>query len=423
MSIKITRTKTGHICDKTNHYYGSNSNDNDVISIPYGSVWYLRDNPRDPESDYHPHIVIYDCHMDKIGRIATFSITSTPSIENMVPIIFRDSIGYINWHHPINYKISEFNESGSKFLGTITESDSFNISMMLYSVIYLKVGRLFGVTKEYAIDKYLDYIDEFEQRAMYYNAYCHKYQTKADLEKDEKLNLHITWMRSTNNSIIERDEENVTPCTDANNSITTVVDETETVGDVDGVDISTTMLSIDFNSTDLIKRMKAVESTAAYGNTTSLPKNISDMSTDDVVLFFALLKTRGGKKTSLIYGCNINTIWNKRNKLLSEYDVTYIEKDANSEAETNNAKEQKKQDIVINVSSKDSVAIIKSFNSCSEKLPRCVAKMSYDDIKKFLLCLKVKSLTDTALIYNCCKKTISKKQEELLSEYNVTYIE
>lgn len=348
MAIKIDRTTTCSVCSETNHYYGTTVNPNDVIKTPQGSIWYLRDNPKDPNTGYHPYLVIYDTHMDKIGKIATFSISSTPTIENMIPIIFNNSIGYINWHHPVNFKLSEFDEKGSIFLGTIVNKEPFKLAMMLYTSIYLNIGDFFDCSKSNIINRFLDYIDEFEIRAKNYEPYEHKVLPTTEYTK--KLRLQITFTRDSD--IITTKPDSINAGDDVvkielpvnNNDVTVpepIVDVIEdTVEDTlpPSVKIKVTKrgrraqnkssqkevqkekIIIDLKSQALLTAVSKMEEM----DNMPLQRQIKNMSTDDIRLFMAYLKFNSQAKAAKLYGMTTSGINKKSIALRNKYDITYI---------------------------------------------------------------------------------------------------
>jgi hypothetical protein len=269
--------------------------------------------------------------MDKIGKIATFPVTSSPIHENMVPIISKNAIGYINWHHIEFYKIDDFKEPDSRYQGSIANKEAFNIARLLHSSIYLNMHELFDYSKFKIINRYLDYIDEFEERGKSYEQYEHKVLPTNVHSK--KLKLTVTFKREYNDDISPADnfcvDEISIPMLEEDEPQTTVINNNDTADDVQSTKVSVTIenndcdkptIYIDLTSQAILTAVSMIEDS---GDTITLPRMAKNMSEDDIKLFMAYLKLNSQSKASKIYGLSQTGIGQKQKSINKMYNIIY----------------------------------------------------------------------------------------------------
>lgn len=302
-------------------YYGKIqkiSSDNDISYVNRGSVFFLRDNLKDPNTTYHPYLVIQSSYLDKIGRIAVLGITSVPSSINMVPIVMKDSIGYIDPHQPYTYKIDEFYESGTRFVGSIVNTKALDIAVNLYG---LHLGMALNKSEDEIISDYLNYVEEFKERTKHLKPYKHKV-----LEENNLGNLELQVSFNTDNKISDICwPENFDEDIDGILDMLSDNDDDESYIS-DSIDMSVNdngkpMIEIDTNSQAILSTISTLEDTPA--GIVKLPRHITDMTEDEIIILMASIKINGIGTTSLIYNCSDTTISNKKKQISEKYNVIY----------------------------------------------------------------------------------------------------
>lgn len=306
------------IIEKENkpYYYGSIkkiSSNNDISFINRGSVYFLKDNPKDINSKYHPYLVIQQSYLDKIGKIAVFGITSTPSSINMIPIIMKDAIGYIDPHQPYVYKISEFFELGTRYVGTIVNTKVIDLAVNFYG---LYLGMNLSKTEDEIIQEYLDYVNEFRERSKNYKPYKHKFLEENDMS-DLELQISFKSAEVINNqeSSILIDDNDVKLSDDYEINDNDEIKENNTSDD-------SKTIEIDCSSQVMMAALSMMEEQP--NGTLKLPSNIKNMLVDDIRLFFMYIKHHTQQEASELYGCVKSTISYKKKQLENMYNIVYI---------------------------------------------------------------------------------------------------
>lgn len=326
------------------HYYGSIksiSNVNDVTFLARGSVYFLRDNPANPDTSFHPYVVIQDKYLDKIGKIAVFGITSTPSSINMIPVVVRGTIGYIDPHQPYVYKDDEFFEPTTRFQGTIANQTVMDLICNFYG---LYLGMDLKKSEGEIIEDYLTYIREFKERAKNLKPYKHKILEESKLSNIEfKTSYDPDFcMVDPEPELPENFDEDIEGICDMlnkeqaekNAEFDLGYDEDdgyEFINDEDNAsddgNISGTcepekpMLEIFVDSQAILGTLSVLEN-KPVGEVT-LPRKISDMTEDDIKVFMACHKINGTEMTALIYNSTNNIVLYKKKGILEKYDVIY----------------------------------------------------------------------------------------------------
>ena len=317
-------------------YYGKIqkiSSENDISYLSRGSVFFLRDNIKDPETTYHPYLVIQSTYLDKISRITVLGITSVPSSINMVPIVMKDSIGYIDPHQPYTYKIDEFYESGTRFVGSIINTKALDIAVSIYG---LHLGISMCKTEDEIIADYLDYVKEFKERSKHLKPYKHK--VLADNHLGD-LELKISYMSGELKQVQSEDFDDVISDISSSNIEDDKFDdrddteellgsvcfgvssESENDDNIPHIYGKKRTLVIDRNSQAILSALAVLE-TRKRGEV-KLPKFISRMTDDEIILFMASLEINGKAITSQIYNCCNNTLYNKKKQIYDKFNIIY----------------------------------------------------------------------------------------------------
>jgi hypothetical protein len=298
------------------YYYGSIRNVsgvNDVSYLTRGGVYFLRDNMRDPKSSKHPRMIIQDLYLDKIGKIAVLEITSKPLSINVIPIVLRGRISYINPHIIQYYPVDMFFEETDSYFGMASER-VLDIATNMFAYYF---GIQTVKSSAEIIDAYMEYVEEFKARTKNYTLYT----SYKPLENKEPLKLNISF------EIDDRHDENCENTSDVaedddilvENDMPTHSDE----NDMDNVNISTEkkILIVDLNSQAILSAISSIESQPV--GKIKLPQKITDMDEDQLVTFMAAIKINGYKMTSMMYNCAHSTISNKRKAIMDMYNVVY----------------------------------------------------------------------------------------------------
>ena len=298
------------------HYYGSITKisiNNDISYLNRGSVYYLRDNPHKDESTYHPYLVIQSMYLDKIGKVAVFGITSTPSTINMIPIIIKGSIGYIDPHQPYYYKVTEFFERGTRYVGTIVNQAVLDLVTNFYG---LYLGMNLVKSEDEIINDYLEYTKDFTERSKDLQIYKPKCIKE---NKSDGLELTISFTKKYTADPKEDDDETLLDNVD---NVDTDEEEFVETTDTDITeDSSKETILIDTNSQAVQSMCAMIENQS--GNTLQLPRFVSKMTKDEVIVFLAYIKLNDIELASIVYNCCTKTIFQKRKKLEELYNVIY----------------------------------------------------------------------------------------------------
>ena len=362
------------------HYYGTCmniTNDNDVSLLTRGSVWYLRDNePSNNRIKQHPYIVLQKSYIDKDGMITVFGVTSSPTYINMIPIIVKDSITYINPYKPHMHHISEFNVKS--YIGTIVNPVVLDLLGDMYG---MSLGLNLYRTEKEIIDAYINYVDEFNIRAKKYMRYNSKltpisnsmYKNELELkisfsniymdddisddintfdnvfDEDTAIEEAYTFSEPITESIIEEPyvvpeepveepyvvlEEPVeepyavleVPIEENPVSIESKPKKTRNTGESKKKNVKTAYvatkqyLKIDMNDHALLDSISIMESEPAGKVTLSIFNRMNDF---DVAIFMLYVKLHGSKQTSLLYNCSEQTITYRRRQVEKFYNIEY----------------------------------------------------------------------------------------------------
>ena len=374
-------------CDDVNvvnHYYGQIkkiSADDDISSLTRGSVYYLRDNMNDINSAIHPYIIIQSTYVDKIGKISVFGITSTPSTIDMVPIIMDNAIGYINPNRIYTYYIDAFKHSSSRLKANIVNTTAFNIALDLYG---MQLGMNLNKSNEEIISNYIEYVNEFKERAKHIQAYKPKTITAGPINK---LELHTSYELNPAD-IDTNDTEIKMPDNDDNDSMSSVTAEYTESADTKVMHFGTTVQTPETTkvsrkrlspealeeavrlyqkgtySLEIITRLTGVSRSSLYnevkrrGETPSrrnknkkhiitvdvnnekikkmisdienapsgsvrLPRSIDKMTDEEKTMFMTFDFLYGTEMVSLAYNCNYKTALNRKTQISEKYDVIY----------------------------------------------------------------------------------------------------
>lgn len=296
--------------DEKDHYYGmikNISSNNDISFISRGSVYYLRDNIRDPNTSYHPYLVIQSAYLDKIGKISVFGITSQPANINMIPIVMGGSLAYINPHQPFVYSVDEFYETGTRFIGSVVNTEVLDLACNLYG---LYLGMNLVKSKEEIETDYINYVSKFNARAKDVKQYKHR------VLDDNKQQLEFKYSFVVKNTPVDddTDDENNETCSERMD-----YEENDDTQEIINNDTKVEIV-VDLTSQAILTAVGMVND----NRNVTLGRDVSELTMDEIKLFMACIKTYGYIETSKIYGCSHGTVSNRRRSILDTYDVKYI---------------------------------------------------------------------------------------------------
>lgn len=285
----------------------------------------------------HPYIVFQsDDEIIDIVGITTFGITKVPKIINMIPIINRNCLCYINPHRPYYFTMDDIvtsnNQNGCDdfyvpFHSYLLDDDVFELLCDFYD----KSGSGLRKSKSEFIANYLNYLYRFKEilkdklasgdiRYIYGGQLTFKTSydpdfVLIDLDEDD---LH-------DNQDLDDDD-------DIDNDDEFEDDDIENDEDLDGDnddDESSLLMSveketIELNLTDpdILQEITNIEDAAP--DTVKLPRFVSKMSINDIKTFISVVKIRGCKKAAALYNTNINIINYKKAQLNNLYNITYV---------------------------------------------------------------------------------------------------
>ena len=381
---KIIETQSIEEVKPVDHYYGcikNISNGNDISFLNRGSVYYLMDKihkNNNSTSDIpvkHPYIILQSTYLDKIGRITVFSISSVPACINMIPIIMKGTIGYIDPHHPYTYKIADFfNSERSSYIGTITNPDVLDLLGNMYG---MHLGLNLTKSNDEIINDYMKYVNEFNSRAVGVSRYTRKVVDKYPSNDQLDLQISFTHKYTEDNKSYSNDSS------DEMMDLNEVIDD-----DFDDESISTSDNSDnEFIDTDL---------------------NIEEISTVNVPVKKKNLKSNQVKINKAI------RLYNN-----SDYSVATISKMTGISANTiynairknkNITLRTEKNTINIDSTNQSLLSVIEMMESSPvdtiKFLDNKVSKMSEDEISILFLYVHLNSVEEAALLYNCSVSTI-----------------
>ena len=287
------------------------SRDDDISYLARGNVFFLKDHPNDPNCNtFHPYLVIQAYYLDKIGKISVLGITSTPSSINLIPIVMKNSIGYIDPHQPYTYKIDEFYSDDTRFVGSIVNSRALDIATNMYG---LYLGMNLNKTRDEIIEEYMSYVTEFKERTKDNDIKPYKHKVLQEFSLDD-IELKISF--STDSSDISEDICNSSACDDNENSIDHIDDDV-----YDNIINKKPVMEIDLKSQAILSALSMLENMPS--DKVKLPANASKISYDEKRIFLACDKINGNRLTALIYNCSHGTVSNRKHQILEEYEVIY----------------------------------------------------------------------------------------------------
>ena len=297
------------------YYYGSIRNVsgvNDVSYLARGGVYFLRDNIRDPKSSKHPRMIIQDSYLDKIGKVAVLEITSKPLSINVIPIVLRGHISYINPHIIQYYPVDMFFEETDSYSG-MANKRVLDIATNMFAY-YLGIQT--AKSKADIIDEYMQYVEEFKARTKDYTMYA----SYKPLENKEPLKLNISFEIDDGlDENCENNSDSTETDTLMENDMMTLSDENDT--EEVGTSTEKKTLIVDLNSQAILSAISSIESQPV--GKIKLPQKITDMDEDQIVTFMAAIKINGYKMTSMMYNCAHSTVSNKRKAIMDMYNVVY----------------------------------------------------------------------------------------------------
>ena len=324
------------------HYYGtinSINDNNDVAFLTRGSIYYLRDKKQSDENQtvFHPYLVLQDSYLDKVGKITVFGITSSPININMIPIIIKGCIGYIDPYNPDTHNIREFMERKSNYVGSIVNPVVLDLVGDIYG---MTLGLNLSKTYDEIIDSYMKYIEDFKVRSANICRYKSKKLPDRSMYTDElELNVSFSYnylAQNQNNigSVFECESNNEVDDS-IDNAIKTNYTEVQPKETGDKViktrktsktkseekDDNKVLIEIDLGSQALLSAISSLES-EPHGKV-KLPK-LAKITIDDIKIFYAYKRLYGLKQTSLLYNCSVPSISARTTALNKLYTIKFI---------------------------------------------------------------------------------------------------
>lgn len=297
--------------DSQTHYYGSIksiSKNNDISYLCRGSIYFLKDHTSNQYSTYHPYIVIQTRYLDKIGKVAVFGITSTPSYINMIPIIMKGTIGYIDPHQPYYYRVTDFFEKGTRYAGTLVNQKIFDLITDMYG---LYLGMNLSRSEEDIIADYNAYVEDFKERSKSLKPYKHKILKDNNLDKE----LHISF--KINNDEEPEDDDDIIDDQELIDESTSEINENDHETHIE----QNEAIIIEKDNCTVMSMIGILECKPV--NSVKLPRHVLDMTIDEITVFLTYLKLNGAEETALLYNCSTHTIQRKSKILHDHYNIIY----------------------------------------------------------------------------------------------------
>ena len=299
------------------HYYGSIthiSNNDDAAYIRRGSIYYLPDNVKDPNTTFHPYMVIQSSYLDKIGKISVLAITSAPTSINMIPFAMRgkfyknSTIGYIDPHQPFTYRVDDFTDPRSRYIATIVNENVINLACDMYG---MHLGMNLVRSNDEIIQAYKDYVDDFNNRSAHLVQYRHK------VMPDNGLTDHTLHISFNDDQIVDDDIDYMIDDFNDDDACVEATDERDMCSE----EVTNNTIVVDLKSEALLSMIAVFEKRPPSKN--FLPRNIENFTRDEIIVFLAYRKLYGVGMTSLLYGCSTHTIARKHNQLCEKYTIIY----------------------------------------------------------------------------------------------------
>lgn len=414
MTNTIMMESEQNLITEKEYYYGTIknlSNGNDVSFLNRGSVYYLVDKKQKSGSTNlikHPYIILQSTYLDTVGKITVFTISSTPAYTNMIPIIMKGTIGYINPHHPYTYNVSDFfDHERSSYIGNITNETVLELIGNMYG---MHLGLNLMKSNDEIVNDYLNYVEEFNARS----EGIARYERKV-LPKDtslEKLDLHVSFASMP---VRESDAMIASDCDNEYDDDNTVIEENEENTDDESIIVPEI-------ADDKPKEEVKVEETVVKENNVIEPENV-EISTTNSTKPSVTRKTRKAHSNATIakavrmYNDNKYTV----DEILAKTGIAY---GTLYDAVKNTDSTPRSKKIILDVRSNcqallSTIAAMETSPVGTIKFKSKVNDMTADEISILFLYVYLNSKEDAALLYNCTTQTINYRMNKIREKYDV----